>query len=78
MDACPQDLAVIIREKVPRDLESVGKESDLYLLPRKRKLCDQRRRSMQAGARTVMDSVRPHEPKKRVTVANLQEILRQG
>ncbi|GFO40105.1 hypothetical protein PoB_006661000 [Plakobranchus ocellatus] len=67
MDASPDDLAVYIRKKVLRDMESVGKEAYLYLLARKRNQCDQPRRSSQTGARLVMDSVRPLQPEKKVT-----------
>ncbi|GFN91313.1 hypothetical protein PoB_001781900 [Plakobranchus ocellatus] len=34
MDACPEDLALCIKETVLRDLESVGNEADLYRLAR--------------------------------------------
>ncbi|GFO12171.1 hypothetical protein PoB_003867600 [Plakobranchus ocellatus] len=67
MDACLEDLAVYIRQKVPRILENVGKKADLYLLARKLNLCDQPRRSTQAGARPVMDSVRLRELEKRLS-----------
>ncbi|GFN82715.1 hypothetical protein PoB_000922100 [Plakobranchus ocellatus] len=60
MDACPEDLAIYMRE-------SDGKEADLYLCVRKRNLCDQPRRSTQAGTRPVMGSVRPRELEKRLT-----------
>ncbi|GFO38198.1 hypothetical protein PoB_006470300 [Plakobranchus ocellatus] len=66
-----EGLAVYMKEKVLRDLESVGKEADLYMLTRERNLCDQPRRSTQAGARPEMDSVRPREPEKRVTGGQL-------
>ncbi|GFO07867.1 hypothetical protein PoB_003437200 [Plakobranchus ocellatus] len=62
MDACPEDLAVYIREKVLRDLEGLGKKADLYLLVCKRNLSDQPRRSTQ----TVMESVRPRQPERKV------------
>ncbi|GFO49532.1 hypothetical protein PoB_007603700 [Plakobranchus ocellatus] len=58
MDACLKGLAVYVRE-------TDGKEADLYLLARK--LCDQPRRSTRAGSEPVMGSVRPREPKKKVT-----------
>ncbi|GFN87211.1 hypothetical protein PoB_001371700 [Plakobranchus ocellatus] len=34
MDACPEDLALCIKETALRDLESVGNEADLYRLAR--------------------------------------------
>ncbi|GFN86092.1 hypothetical protein PoB_001259800 [Plakobranchus ocellatus] len=66
MDVCPEDLAVYIRQNVPRNLESVGNEADLYLLARKRNVCDQPRRSTQAGARPMVDCVLPRELEKRL------------
>ncbi|GFO05540.1 hypothetical protein PoB_003204500 [Plakobranchus ocellatus] len=41
VDAYLEDLVVNIRDKVLRDLVSVGKAVDLYLLARKRNPCDQ-------------------------------------
>ncbi|GFN76556.1 hypothetical protein PoB_000306200 [Plakobranchus ocellatus] len=66
MDAYPEDLSVYIRKKVPRDLENVGKEADLYLIAHKRNLCDQAPRSTKTGARSVKDSVWPREPERKV------------
>ncbi|GFO35587.1 hypothetical protein PoB_006209200 [Plakobranchus ocellatus] len=62
MDACPEDLAMYVSEKVLRDLGNFSKEADLYLLTLKRDLYDQPRRS---GARPMMETVRPREHEKR-------------
>ncbi|GFO28789.1 hypothetical protein PoB_005529400 [Plakobranchus ocellatus] len=67
MDVYPKDLAVIIKEKVLCGQASVGKEADLYVLPRKRNLCDQPHRSTKASARPVMDSARLRETQNKVT-----------
>ncbi|GFO42434.1 hypothetical protein PoB_006893900 [Plakobranchus ocellatus] len=60
MDGCPAYLAVYIRGKVFRDLQSVGEKVDLYLFACTRSLCDHQRRSTQVGALSV-DSMRPRE-----------------
>ncbi|GFO31616.1 hypothetical protein PoB_005812100 [Plakobranchus ocellatus] len=56
---------VFVIEKVLRNLENIGKKAELYPLAGKRNLCGQPRRFMQA--RSVMDSVGPHEAEKKVT-----------
>ncbi|GFN74168.1 hypothetical protein PoB_000067400 [Plakobranchus ocellatus] len=54
----------IMRMIILRYLESVGSEAGLNLLAPRQNLCDQPRISTQAGARPVMDSVRPRVPEK--------------
>ncbi|GFO39218.1 hypothetical protein PoB_006572300 [Plakobranchus ocellatus] len=71
-DACPEDLATSLREKDLPTLERVSKEADLFLKARNRKLCDQPRKVFHGNARPRMDSVRPLEPEKKLTVDNVQ------
>ncbi|GFO29002.1 hypothetical protein PoB_005550700 [Plakobranchus ocellatus] len=65
MGACPEDLAMSLREKDLPTLERVAKEADLFLKARNSKLCDQPRKVFQGNARPRMDSVRPLEPQKK-------------
>ncbi|GFN91321.1 hypothetical protein PoB_001782700 [Plakobranchus ocellatus] len=65
MDACPEDLAVSLREKDLPTLERVAKEADLFLKARKRKLSDKPHKVFQSNARPRMDSARPLEPEKK-------------
>ncbi|GFN94315.1 hypothetical protein PoB_002082100 [Plakobranchus ocellatus] len=73
-----RDLAIYTTEKVLRNLESVCKKAGLYLLARKRNLCDQSRRSTQADAELIWTLCGRMNARRESPVVNVQNSIKRA